>query len=266
MEGWWGRIGAVGTGSRGGFPGLSGDCPAVGGVTAVTRDEAGCKEDPGAMAMQLPHVWASWQQLQRAQSMPEGARSFPRRRNAVLCPHPLGPRLQPAQRGPRDDFGTKGSHFFFFPNQAARLLAQSQLSAACLPGTCHPTANSHRPCLCLFPEHSPAGEGLIYFSPISEAGVMQSTLETKPAGSSPHPSPSSHGSQQASPSLAPSQERGSLTSLQIRSLSARSLTHVLQNAPESTRSPGSVSDASLAPSPGLVLSDMAASHPGIWGS
>lgn len=108
---------------------------------------------------------------------------------------------------------------------------------------------------------------------------MQSTLKTKPAGSSPHPSPSSHGGRQASHSLAPSQQRGSLTSLRIRSLSARSLTHVLQNASELSRFPRSVSDAPLAPSPSLallstqggskehflVLSDAAASHPGIWG-
>lgn len=108
---------------------------------------------------------------------------------------------------------------------------------------------------------------------------MQSTLKTKPAGSSPHPSPSSHGGRQASHSLAPSQQRGSLTSLRIRSLSARSLTHVLQNASELSRFPRRVSDAPLAPSPSLallstqggskehflVLSDTAASHSGIWG-
>lgn len=92
--------------------GLSGDCP--GGVTAVSQEGAGCKAVPGAMGTQLPRVCASWQQLQRAQSMPEGARSFPRQRNARLCPDPLGPSLQPAQWGPRDDFGTKGSRFFFF--------------------------------------------------------------------------------------------------------------------------------------------------------
>lgn len=105
----------------------------------MTREGAGCREVPGATGMQLPRVRASWQRLQHAQSMPEGARSFPRQRNAGLCPDPLGPRLQPAQQGPKDDFGTKGSHFFFFQSSGQALgaeLAFSSVSAWDPPPHC----------------------------------------------------------------------------------------------------------------------------------
>lgn len=70
-----------------------------------------CKEVPGAADTQLPCVGASWQQLQLAQSMPGGGRSFPSQRNAACALIP-GLRLQRAQRGPRLDAGTKHSLFF----------------------------------------------------------------------------------------------------------------------------------------------------------
>lgn len=47
-----------------------------------------------------------------------------------------GPVTAAGSAGPGGHFGTKGSHFF--PSQAARLPVQSQLSAACLPGTATP--------------------------------------------------------------------------------------------------------------------------------
>lgn len=118
--------------------GLSGDCP--GGGTAVTREGAGCKEVPGATGTQLPRVGAIWQRLRHAQSVPEGARSFPRQRIAGLCPDPPGLRQQPAQQRPRDDFSTKGSPFFFFLQSSSQALgaelAFSSVSAWDMPPHC----------------------------------------------------------------------------------------------------------------------------------
>lgn len=88
---WWRWVGGVGLGQPWRIPGPLGARVCPGGLTAVTREGAGCKEVPGAVGTQPLRAGASWQRLQRAQSVPGGARSFHRQRNAGLCPGPLGP-------------------------------------------------------------------------------------------------------------------------------------------------------------------------------
>lgn len=88
-------------------------CP--GGVTAVTQEKDGWNEVPGTTHTQLPHAWASWQWLQHAQSVPEGARSFPRQRKLGCA---LIPRVRDCSQPSRMALGQKA--LFSFPTKLPR--------------------------------------------------------------------------------------------------------------------------------------------------